>query len=71
LPFCEIAAQGSALIAELLPEPQKGNQIDGPKDNCPRFSNLLVSKLHNWKIEKVNDELMTVIDGDSVERMSF
>jgi hypothetical protein len=45
----------------------KGKQIDGPKENYPNFSDLLVSELHNWEFEKVEDELMTVADGDSVE----
>jgi hypothetical protein len=62
-----LSAHHSSLIAEILPGPQKGKQIDGPKENHPTFSDLLVSKLHNWEFEKVENELMTVIDENSVE----
>jgi hypothetical protein len=37
----------SVLIAEILPESQNGKQIDGPKENYPNFSYLLVSEAHN------------------------
>jgi hypothetical protein len=62
-----LSIQRSAVIAEILPEPQKRKQIDGAKENYPNFANLFVSEPYNGEFEKVADELLTVIDGDSVE----